>query len=260
MSDIYDEKGNLMVGRNFDNIKRTYDFIRIGNVAISMLDTRFQRTFEFDQHSKFLGNEQFDLLKKNLQIWKSDESVEHILICTGSPLAFFTPKFAEITYAIEEPKEIYPTHPILINELFKLMEMISGNSKVKLLAGDLHQFVNSKICNQDFCIDQMISSGMSKRSALVKDFDFVVLYGFFRYFMPQNFGNWKMKHLEQVIMNNYGVINVNGNILNWHGVFRDIDQLNLKERMNLFIFDNFLVLISSIIGILIFLFIKLFCK
>jgi hypothetical protein len=234
LNDIYDENGDLLVGEKFDSIKKTFDFHRIGNIGLGLLDTRFKRTFEFDNEYRLLGKTQFELLSNELNHWSNDSTIEHVLICTGTPLGFFSPILSKIAYTFENPKETYPSHPHLIDNLLKIFDLLKKHEKVKLVTGDVHQFAKSKICdNENHCIDQLVSSGISKGSAVVAELKLVLFFAVGRHFTPQNFGNWTMDHYEQVITNNYGVIDVS-NGFNWYGVFR---EPSVDQSLKMMVFD-----------------------
>jgi hypothetical protein len=70
---------NIFKDKNF--FKKIYYFRKMGNIGMMLLDTRFEKSFNFDQKNKLFGTKQLEEIKKYLKDWYF--SVDHILIFTG---------------------------------------------------------------------------------------------------------------------------------------------------------------------------------
>jgi hypothetical protein len=61
-------------------------------------------------------------------------------------------------------QEIYPTYSLFLNDTLELFDMmLPYHQKIKLVSGDIHQFVLGDICHSSgACIPQMVASGITK--------------------------------------------------------------------------------------------------
>jgi hypothetical protein len=75
----HDIDENIFKDKNF--FKKIYYFRKMGNIGMMLLDTRFEKSFNFDQKNKLFGTKQLEEIKKYLKDWYF--SVDHILIFTG---------------------------------------------------------------------------------------------------------------------------------------------------------------------------------
>jgi hypothetical protein len=129
---------------------------------------------------------------------------------------------AQIAYRFENPKEKYPAQAYLLPSLLEILELLKQFPNVNLIAGDVHQFVMSRICHTDgTCIKQMVASGMTKGSSVIGEFKLLNFFAFGKYFTGHVIGNWTLNHDEQFLDNNYGVVDVDetGDFV-WYGKYR----------------------------------------
>lgn len=222
--DYLDESGNY---------NPIYYFKRIGKIAFAFLDTRFERTFNFDNSSRLLGKKQFEQLSFHLNEWKD---VENWFVVTSVPLGFFTKTMAEIAYSLENPKERYPSQSFLLPSLLELLDLLKNVKNVNLISGDVHQFVRSTVCHVDgTCLKQLITSGMSKGSSVISEFKLLSFFAFGRHFTGQKIGNWTLSTIEQFLDNNYGVIIVESDgKFEWKGMFREAHGFELYVKNKFF--------------------------
>lgn len=243
MNDIYNEDGteNEIMKNN-----EIYSFKKISGIGFALLDLRFQRTFHFEKDSPLFGKKQFTALKETLKEW--DKSVDSIYIFTGVPFVFFSPIMSRIVYKME--KERYLTLEEMLPETLKFLEAIRPySSKVRLVAGDLHQFVMSDICHKvtGECIPQMITSGITKGSTSVGEVKLWAFYTFGSYFTNKDIGDWKLKVSQNFLGRNYGVIEHEEGKINWYGMV-DAELHDLKSKILQLAFDRFDLIVKLFIA------------
>jgi len=223
------------------------DFVReIMNTAFVHLDLRHYRTHFSDATHPMTGHEQFVDFEKFIRELGNRPDIEHIFVVSSVPLMVLTPLMAHIAYIAE--KEIYPTHWLFTNNTLALLDvMLPFHNKIKLISGDIHQFVSGKICHQSGgCIDQLVASGISYGSALIDSPRLWLFYAFLRHVPPRGVGEWTIKTSQQVLMRNYGVIKVDGSKCEWEGVFPA--EIPTRHRVLTFAFDNIYLGVQLLVG------------
>lgn len=248
LEDVFDENGNELEMVKKDQI---YRFKRLGPVGLVLADTRFHRTFHYEPENPLLGKQQLYDIDQQLKKWKDDPTIQHVLIFTSVPLTFISPTMAKIVYKVE--KERYPAHPDLVNDTIKLMNVMKQCApKIRIISGDVHQFVMSKLCHKDgTCISQMITSGMTNGSATIGEIKLWAFYLLGLHFTSNEVGGWKVHIDHQFLGNNYGVIERIGNQLIWKGVLRESSELTLTQRTLHFIFTNFIIILQFIFALIV---------
>jgi hypothetical protein len=124
-------------------------------------------------------------------------------------------------------------------------------SKIKLISGDIHQFVfvNSTYKNdKNIVFQEMISSGITKDSSVISEFKLRFFFQLAK-ILPKFMGDWIIEYKDAFIWNNYGVIeiDVNGEF-KWFGVFRD---LTFYQSILQNIFNNLILYFSIITPIIV---------
>jgi phosphodiesterase/alkaline phosphatase D-like protein len=247
-----------------------YFFRNMANVCWMFLDTRLQRTFQFDSQSQFIGTNQFLAIREALKT--CGEQAKTTIAFSSVPLLFVSESFAKLIYSAE--KEKYSTHPDLQEDTIKLLNTLGDfkiknpRKEVKLIAGDLHQFFVSRICNVSaipVCIDQLVTSGITKGSRVIDSIKLYIFYIIHRYFQKPVVGTWELqreqnqngKPLQESLAHNYAVIEVNPEpsakqFFNWRGV--TVEGQSFEEKLLIQVYDNFptvrIVLVLGFVGII----------
>jgi phosphodiesterase/alkaline phosphatase D-like protein len=225
------------------------------NVCFLFLDFRFQRTFQYDPRAPFIGTKQFQWLEEELYSCGAQSRLT--IIFSSTPVLFLGKFMARLVYFAE--KERYSNHPDLLPDTIKLLDMIGEfkmhypNKDVKLIGGDIHQFFISRICNVSavpICIDQMVTSGVTKGSTVIHELKLLVFYTFNRYFQKATAGTWELERqvnqpgmpLQQYLGTNYGIINIhptaatNKEFFTWKGVSKKNETF--WEHVTMQIYDS----------------------
>jgi len=213
-----------------------YYFRDIGVACLVMLDTRFERTFRYDQKSPLFGEKQLEDMKNFLSRCMNNENrsirIKRALIFTSIPLLYFGENFSHVVYFAEREK--YTGHPDLQQDVINFLDYLAntfGTYRVVFIAGDIHQFLNSRICKSPSqCFDQLITSGMSIASTISSEAKLIFVNLVDRFLFPQpRLGHWYLTHknnledpsaLQHSIRRNYGVIEMrpDGNIAYMKGI------------------------------------------
>jgi hypothetical protein len=246
MQAYHEYQGQLMDDMPEDtaSIQRV-DFVReVMNVAFVHLDLRHYRSYFSDAVHPMTGDAQFADFEKRIKEYGTREDISHIFVVSPVPLMFLTPLMASIAYLAE--KEIYPTYSLFINDTLDLFDiMLPYHKKIKLVSGDIHQFVVGELCHSSgACIPQMVASGITKGSAVIDSLKLWFFYMAFRHLAPKGVGEWTIKTEQQVLLRNYGVVNVKGAEYTWHGVFPA--EIPARHQALRFAFDNFHIFLQII--------------
>jgi hypothetical protein len=167
-----------------------------------------------------LGGIQFSALEKQLKQLDGDPEVHSVLVASGVPLLFFDETLSRIAYRFENPKEKYPglPEPFMRSSLLSILELFRHSRKnITLLAGDIHQYVDSTICYReeplglakpgDSCLRQVISSGVTNGSAVINELKLLLFFALGKHFTEGRVGNWVTANVQkQWIDNNYVVM------------------------------------------------------
>ncbi|ELR19191.1 uncharacterized protein ACA1_262390 [Acanthamoeba castellanii str. Neff] len=203
------------------------------------------------------GDAQFVDFERRIKEYGTRDDISHIFVLSPVPLMFLTPLMASIAYLAE--KEIYPTYSLFLNDTLELFDMmLPYHQKIKLVSGDIHQFVLGDICHSSgACIPQMVRrprwralsrptlrADSGRRSAVIDSLKLWFFYMAFRHIAPKGVGDWTIKTEQQVLMRNYGVVQVDGASYWWQGVFpADIPQ---RHQVQTFIFDHLHIFIQIV--------------
>lgn len=255
--DIYqkDSNGELLPAE-FMERDEIYFFKSMANVCWMFLDTRFQKTFQFDSSSAILGSRQIAAIKEALNTCAKDARI--VTAFSSVPFLFMSETFAKIVYKVE--KEKYSTHPDLQQDAINFLNLMGEFKKkhpkkdVKLVGGDIHQFFVSRICNISaipVCIDQLATSGITKGSRIIQEMKLFLFY-LLHSFQHTQVGSWELIRernrpdlpLQGYLGANYGVITVDPSaaesrqleFFRWKGVANK--HRDTSEQVMIFIYDH----------------------
>ncbi len=242
---------------DYDQMAHIYYWRQVNDHTVFLyLDTRFERTFSYDSEHTLVGKTQFESFKQALEHYGQNEKVTNMIVFTSVPLAFYSEQMAKIVYKVE--KERYPNHPDLLDDTIRLLELMKPYSdKITLLSGDIHQYVESRICQGEKCIKQYVSSGMTQGSTVIHETKLFLFFTVGKYFtnhlLGQEYGKenqWNMIHEKQVYTLNYAVLEFDNDKLNVYGVFPN--DLTTDEQIKMFVLDYFPHLFGSLVAMIVF--------
>jgi phosphodiesterase/alkaline phosphatase D-like protein len=237
---------------------------RISDICFIFLDFRFQNTFQFNGTSQLIGYRQFNKIHEYLH---SCRDARGVVVITSVPLLVIGNFIAEMTYKISGDK--YTNHADYLPDTTELLDTLgkyqidNPTMFVKLVGGDVHHFFMSKICNgsneneANVCLDQLVTSGMTRKSTISKAIPLVIGHGINRYLTKPSAGTWRLvrydnnaTHFNQYLGRNYAVMQIDPNsdkYFMWKGVH---NQRSARENIIEYLYDRFLV--STLVSVAIF--------
>ncbi|KAL0487876.1 2 TM domain-containing transmembrane protein Rft1 [Acrasis kona] len=233
------------------------------NVVFMFVDTRFERTFNFNEEHSLLGSSQFTSFQNNIIQFGSDPNIKNIVVFTSVPLGFFSESMSKLVYKIEQ--ERYPSHPHIINDTLQVLNVMKPyHDKILVVSGDVHQFVETSICDdKGICIEQLISSGITNGSAVIHENKLFLFFTLGRYLTSHILGQengednqWYVTHKKQHYATNYAVISVGAQGISYYGVVPD--ALSRSDLFKVFVFEYFLQIGGALLIVIVFAFISRF--
>ena len=139
---------------------------------MALVDLRWQRTFNLNPASPFMGTQQVQQLAEALESWEALDGVDRVAVFSAIPFMYQGTFPAEFADWVENEK--YSTvnihHAETLAVLRSIRDKFSGDKL--LFAGDLHMAYDSRICFAgdagDGCIRQLITSGLTEAAATLK--------------------------------------------------------------------------------------------
>lgn len=175
-----------------------YFAVEVHDLKLFFMDLRFDRSFfaktgDGDLNSQLVGETQMKSLTQSLERWGQDPASAAVVL-SSVPLFFHSTLSAAITYMVE--KETYPGFRAQLPGLRALFEVFASHSQegseensrrsasLKLLVGgDVHFLAHSQVCGsygevkeKSGCIDQLITSGITRGSTAISDLKLVPFY------------------------------------------------------------------------------------
>lgn len=153
----------------------------IGNIGILTLDTRAEQSFSnySTPEVKLFSKDQLHFVNETLKQWNENVNIHSVLIVSSIPIVYQSSFMSEIAFIAEG--ERYSTHNQLIGNTGDILDIFfTFPSKISIVSGDIHMFLNSEICRSSdgICITQLVSSGMHKKSSTIRSLH-LYLYAFF---------------------------------------------------------------------------------
>ncbi|DBA02757.1 TPA: hypothetical protein N0F65_010685 [Lagenidium giganteum] len=156
-----------------------YHAVDIAELKLFLLDVRFDRSFfsaaNSELQSLLIGPKQRESLATSLTTWQQQPN-SSIVVLTGVPLFFHSELTADITYLVE--KETYPGLTAQQPGQRDLLDLFLPAVRL-LVGGDVHMLGHSSVCrapSSTQCIDQLITSGTTRKSTAVQDVKLVPFY------------------------------------------------------------------------------------
>lgn len=166
--------------------------VEVHKLKLFFMDLRVDRSFfkksdEREMLPQLIGKAQMKQLETQLEHWSVEDQENAVVVLSSVPLFFHSAFTGAITYVVEKDK--YPGMQAQLpglDALFKLFTRYSrkGDSTspvLKLLVGgDVHFLAHSHVCVRSAasrrCLDQLITSGITKGSTAIADLKLVPFY------------------------------------------------------------------------------------
>ena len=190
--DVFDDDGNVILHDDFAYFTR-----RVGSSAFVFLDTRYQRSFHFEDEYPYLGSKQWDMVKKAMETFGMDDSVKHIFVISSIPLMFTTSALADVAYWGEREK-FSSYHEVSQSNINLLNLLAQYAHKTSIIAGDVHLFLHARLCpeSEDQCLEQWVSSGVSPKSTIAETAVGFVFHSASIYGSSRVVDNWSFSPLQ----------------------------------------------------------------
>lgn len=167
-----------------------FEFLTVApNLALVLLDTRFERAFAYANDSTvLLGPRQLAALAE----WKPPATVEHVVLVSAVPLLTIGPLLARVIHAFEA--ESYPLHRSHreVEAVLSLFAALHRPGRTLYsVAGDLHHYARSRVTvtrsDGSVHIDSLVTSGLTTGSTAARS-NHIAAMVFFASLLPPTVG------------------------------------------------------------------------
>ncbi|KAJ0405023.1 hypothetical protein ATCC90586_001756 [Pythium insidiosum] len=158
-----------------------YFAVEMPPLQLYFLDVRFdpsvaERGDESDDEL-LVSATQLNDVRQQLEEWRRRGRDGHVVVLASVPLFFHSALTADIAFGVE--REVYPGHVATRRAQQELLDVLLAhpeNSTLRLLVGgDVHMLAHTQVCASSasttppLCVDQLVTSGVTRRSTAIED-------------------------------------------------------------------------------------------
>ncbi|KAJ0401742.1 hypothetical protein P43SY_003063 [Pythium insidiosum] len=158
-----------------------YFAVEMPPLQLYFLDVRFDPSVaERDDESDdelLVSATQLNDVRQQLEQWRRRGRDGHVVVLASVPLFFHSALTADIAFGVE--REVYPGHVATRRAQQELLDVLLAhpeNSTLRLLVGgDVHMLAHTQVCASSasttppLCVDQLVTSGVTRRSTAIED-------------------------------------------------------------------------------------------
>eukprot|EP00474_Spongospora_subterranea_P006791 CRZ07249.1 hypothetical protein [Spongospora subterranea] len=216
--DVFHENGTELsqVCADFNKVISSFAFI--------FVDTRFQRTFSFDGNAPMLGKAQMHRVNTSIHRYGQDTSISRMFVVSSVPFMFAPFKwFATLADIVEGEK--LTSHSVHRRETSTLLDLVGKfANKSTFLAGDVHLFLRSRICQKAtshatssrHCIEQIVTSGVTVASTAANQLKVCIFHFMCLFLGPRQLGSWEL--VPDAVNIGHNALIVNGQSENYEAI------------------------------------------